>query len=212
MTTAGDLVFQGRADGQLYAYSAITGRALWNVDGQAGIVAAPISYSFAGNQYIAVMAGYSGTGSTLGNLSSRYGWQAQTQKRRLLVFSLFGTVTLPQQEKTDSLRPLEDPTYSQNLEKEHLGSSLYAEKCVWCHGGNAVAGGHAPDLRVSLTVTSEDAFDSVVRSGAMQDKGMPIFDEITSAQAEAIRQYLRRRASDLRDQRQNSCIQCQSGR
>ena len=45
MTTAGNLVFQGRVDGTLRAYDATTGEELWSHDLGLGITAPPVTYS-----------------------------------------------------------------------------------------------------------------------------------------------------------------------
>ena len=49
MTTAGNLVFQGRVDGSLRAYSADTGKEVWRRDLGLGISAPPITYSVNGS-------------------------------------------------------------------------------------------------------------------------------------------------------------------
>jgi PQQ-like domain len=70
-TTAGNLVFEGHADGRFVAYSADTGAPLWTFDAQTGIVGAPITYKVAGRQYVFVLAGYGGAGAALGSLSAQ---------------------------------------------------------------------------------------------------------------------------------------------
>jgi glucose dehydrogenase len=58
LATAGNLVFQGAADGYFSAYDAATGRQLWRFYAGLGINAAPISYLAAGRQYVSVLVGY----------------------------------------------------------------------------------------------------------------------------------------------------------
>ena len=60
LATAGDLVFQGTADGYFSAYDAATGERLWRFNAGLGIIAAPISYSVGGKQYVSVLVGYGG--------------------------------------------------------------------------------------------------------------------------------------------------------
>ena len=55
LATAGDLVFQGTAEGWFNAYRATTGERLWRFDAGLGIMAAPMSYSVGGKQYVAVL-------------------------------------------------------------------------------------------------------------------------------------------------------------
>ena len=54
LATAGNLVFQGRADGKLSAYRATDGKPLWEFDAGVGIAAPPMTFSVDGAQYIAV--------------------------------------------------------------------------------------------------------------------------------------------------------------
>ncbi|NIP79274.1 MAG: PQQ-binding-like beta-propeller repeat protein, partial [Gemmatimonadetes bacterium] len=60
MTTAGNLVFQGRVDGTFVAYHAETGEELWSYDLGLGITAPPITYSVDGRQYVALLVGWGG--------------------------------------------------------------------------------------------------------------------------------------------------------
>jgi len=62
LSTAGNLVFQGRADGSLVAYEAATGKALRTLQTGVGVMAAPMSYEIDGTQYLALMEGYGGGG------------------------------------------------------------------------------------------------------------------------------------------------------
>jgi quinohemoprotein ethanol dehydrogenase len=57
-----------------------------------------------------------------------------------------------------------------------------------------VAGGIAPDLRASPLLLSPEAFAHVVRDGALSPRGMPRFAELTDAQLEALRQFVRQTA------------------
>ncbi|MEI9852343.1 MAG: PQQ-binding-like beta-propeller repeat protein [Sphingomonas sp.] len=63
LSTGGDLVFQGNAAGGFAAYSAADGKKLWNFEAQTGVIAAPITYTIGGEQYVAVMAGWGGVWS-----------------------------------------------------------------------------------------------------------------------------------------------------
>jgi quinohemoprotein ethanol dehydrogenase len=60
LTTAGNLVVQGNAVGELGAYRADTGQKLWWTSTQSPVIAAPVSYAVDGEQYIAVLAGWGG--------------------------------------------------------------------------------------------------------------------------------------------------------
>jgi len=57
LCTAGNIVFEGTAQGNLEAYRADNGQKLWSADAQSGVVAAPMTYTVNGEQYVAVLAG-----------------------------------------------------------------------------------------------------------------------------------------------------------
>jgi quinohemoprotein ethanol dehydrogenase len=194
LTTAGNLVFQGRADGEFVAYNAAGGERLWSYDAEDGIVGAPISYSLAGQQYVSVVVSYTGFASMFGDLGARYGWDARTQARRVLTFKLGGTAVLPPRRAARRIEPIADPDYVADPQKEAAGAQSYAERCITCHGPVAMAGGQGPDLRASPLILSPSGFQSVLLEGLLQDQGMPGFAELSGAEIEALRQYVRARA------------------
>jgi alcohol dehydrogenase (cytochrome c) len=57
LTTAGNLVFIGRVDGEFTAYDARNLQELWSFNVGSGINAPPITYSVNGKQYVAVLVG-----------------------------------------------------------------------------------------------------------------------------------------------------------
>jgi glucose dehydrogenase len=57
VTTAGNLVFHGTADGRFIAYSADRGSKLWEMDLGVRNMASPITYEMDGKQYIAILGG-----------------------------------------------------------------------------------------------------------------------------------------------------------
>ena len=62
ISTAGNLVFQGRGSGGLWVYAADTGKVLKVLKTGSHIMAAPTTYAVRGEQYVAVQVGYGGTG------------------------------------------------------------------------------------------------------------------------------------------------------
>ncbi|MBY0496830.1 MAG: PQQ-binding-like beta-propeller repeat protein [Cyanobacteria bacterium] len=86
LSTAGQLVFQGTADGKLVAYHASTGVAMWEYRVQSPVLAPPITYQIDGVQRIAVMA--TAERPSLSTISDQ-----QTPRGRLLVFALARNVT-----------------------------------------------------------------------------------------------------------------------
>jgi PQQ-dependent dehydrogenase (methanol/ethanol family) len=61
LTTAGNLLFTGRADGWFDAYDATTGERLWEYEVAPGL-ASPVTYELDGRQYVTILAGQGGTG------------------------------------------------------------------------------------------------------------------------------------------------------
>ena len=57
MSTAGDLVFGGSADGFFFALDALTGEELWHRNIGGRVHAAPMGYAVNGKQYVAIAAG-----------------------------------------------------------------------------------------------------------------------------------------------------------
>ena len=57
MSTAGDLVFGGTADGFFFALDAETGEELWHKTVGGRVHAAPMGYAVDGKQYVAIAAG-----------------------------------------------------------------------------------------------------------------------------------------------------------
>ena len=199
LTTAGNLVFQGQADGQFNAYAADSGKRVWAFDAKMGISGAPITFTAGGKQYVTVVAGWGAAGPAfLGSLSAQHGWQARVHPHRALTFVLDGTAVLPPTPPPSRAIPVDDPAMVINPQLVTQGETLYARRCNACHGLAGVAGGFAPDLRASPVGLSAGSFRSVVQGGALELRGMPKYEELDDAQVEALRHYLRQRARDSR--------------
>jgi quinohemoprotein ethanol dehydrogenase len=199
LTTAGNLVFQGRADGQFIAYDARTGQQLWSFDAGLGISAPAITYKLNGTQYIALLVGFGGGFSALGGAdAASLGWSYRAQTRRLITFSLKGEAAMPPQPPPRVPQPIE-ADFEVDAELAEAGNQLFnrdsIEGICWaCHGMGAIAGGAAPDLRASSVVLDPKAFDRIVRGGALTQAGMPAFADLTDAELEGLRHYVRREA------------------
>ena len=198
MATGGDLVFQGVGSAEkLNAYAAQSGRQLWGFATQAPVFSAPITYVAQGKQYVSILVG-SGTVSGFFPLPGKN--DAGSQRKRVLTFALGGKAVLPPQNIVE-FRASADPDYRPDAALAQQGAGIYAHYCTPCHGGAAVSGGTAPDLRASSVPLSEPAFDTVVRGGALTAGGMPQFDEFSGTEITALRQYIRSRADDERNGR-----------
>ena len=195
MTTAGNLVFQGRVDGTFRAYNASTGEELWSYDLGLGISAPPVTYSVDGVQYVAVLVGFGGGGAALGgDISVANGWAYGVHDRRLVAFTLDGEAALPPQPPAAAAQPLPMPQFELDAEMAAQGAYEYGVRCTVCHGIEAVSPGMAPDLRASPIVASEQAFADVVRGGSRQANGMPVYEHLTDEQLLEIRHYVRQQA------------------
>jgi quinohemoprotein ethanol dehydrogenase len=192
LSTAGNLVFQGRADGKLRAYRATDGKLLWEFDAGIGIMAPPMTYQVGDKQYVAVLAGWGGP-EVLGNRPTGRG---KVGPGKLLVFSLGGTAVLPHYERV--VQPVPMPTFQLAASKPEIenGRNLFASFCARCHGGDVVSGGEVPDLRFASTSTHE-SFEDIVRGGARREMGMPSFaKDLTAPQVRLIHAYVLDRAKE----------------
>jgi quinohemoprotein ethanol dehydrogenase len=195
MTSAGGLVFQGRADGNLVAYHAETGAELWRTNLGLGISAPPITYSVRGRQYVAVLVGWGGAGAAVGGAAgAAHGWAYGVHPRRLVTFSVEGKGVLPASPPPVIATPLAAPEFGVDAGLASRGMMEFESTCGWCHGGGALASGTAPDLRASGVVLSETGFADVVRSGARLSQGMPVYADLNDQQLLALRHYIRQRA------------------
>ena len=196
LATAGDLVFQGLADGYLHAYGARDGKDLWKFFAGVAVTGVPITYSVEGRQYISVTSGpLSGATAAFGSISARWGWDPRRHPRRLLTFALDGKAQLPPTAPRAAAVPLDNAALQLDPAKVKAGEREYGH-CTLCHGMGVIAGGIAPDLRASPVLLSQEAFAHVVREGALQTRGMPQFAELTDEQLDSLRQFVRQRARD----------------
>ena len=195
LSTGGDLVFQGAADGYFTAYDATTGKTLWRFNAGLGIVGAPISYAVNGKQYVSVLVGYGGTTAALSDYLN-VGWKFGAQPRRLLTFSLDGKATLPPSPGRDmAVHAVDDPSVVLNEEDVAAGRRL-SIACIACHGiGLKAAGSPAPDLRESQVALTKEGLWAVVHDGALADHGMPQFD-FTEGQVNKLYAYIRASARE----------------
>ena len=195
LTTAGNLVIQGRTDGKLVAYRATDGESLWQFDAGLGISAPPVTYTLNGKQHIALLVGWGGAGPAVGgSLQAQHGWAYRAQPRRLISFSLEGKAELPKLPPPSFAKPLKQEDFKVDEMLAQQGNVLYAEHCVLCHGAGAVSGGYAPDLRASTIPLYDDALQDVVLKGSRQTAGMPRFHDLSEGDLKALQHYIRREA------------------
>ncbi|RIW14111.1 PQQ-dependent dehydrogenase, methanol/ethanol family [Algoriphagus lacus] len=191
LTTAGNLVFQGRADGKFLAFDANTGDELWSFDTGLGISAPPITYSVNGRQYIALLVGWGGALAGTGGMNMGWGYGVHT--RRLVVFSLEGVADMPKLPPRHSPTLIEGSNFILDNNLAQKGVNEYSA-CAGCHGKGGIANGMAPDLRASPIPLEKASFNAVVRDGAKVSMGMPAFPEMTDEQLTALMHYIRQQA------------------
>jgi len=193
LSTAGNLVFEGTAQGNLEAYRAATGEKLWSADAQSGVVAAPVTYTVSGEQFVAVVVGWGGVFPlATGEIALKSG-RAQNVSR-VLAFKLDGEQSLPP--LPPAAQPLlKPPRPTASTAVVRRGEELYQRYCSGCHGDVGVSGGVLPDLRYSEALENA-RWEEVILGGSLKSFGMVSFSkELSKPDAEAIRAYLIFRAN-----------------
>jgi quinohemoprotein ethanol dehydrogenase len=193
LSTAGGLVFEGTSGGAFDAYDAQSGRPVWKFDAQTGVMAGPISYSVAGRQYVAVVAGY---GGAIPLALPSFSGSTPHPNGRVLVFALDAHDELPP--PPARLAPPNPGTDSWPAAVVERGRDLYGVNCWVCHGIGTLSAGVLPDLRRSAFLSQRQAWRSVVLGGALTNRGMVSFSRyIDQDDAEAIRAYVSSEARKL---------------
>jgi cytochrome c553 len=202
LTSAGNLVVQGNAAGDISAYRADSGEKLWSMFAQSPVIAAPITYEVKGEQYIAVLSGWGGAYPLLQGQQSAKSGNARNVSR-LLVFKLGAKVDLPALPPEPKL-VIDPPADTASPATVAAGEGLYGQYCTVCHGEAVVAGGITPDLRGSPFI-AVDAWYSVVLGGALKEGGMaPFASVLDRTKAAAIRAYVIHRANEETTARSSS--------
>jgi quinohemoprotein ethanol dehydrogenase len=185
LSTAGNLVIQGRGDGMLTIYAADTGKELRAIQTGSHLMAAPISYAVDGVQYIAIQTGYGGTMIPVGippnSIALKY-----DNENRVLSFKLDGgAVPRPAlREAEPVIAPPADTADSAEIKR---GEIKYAQECARCH---ALGPGITPDLR-KLPPAIHQSFKDIVLNGILAPAGMEKFGDLLSEDdVDAIHAYL----------------------
>jgi quinohemoprotein ethanol dehydrogenase len=204
LVTASNLVFQGTADGWLYAYDAATGVRLWKFYADNGISAPPITYEVGGHQYVTVLAGY-GSSTAAGGKLLDMGWRYGKHPSRVLTFVLGGTGKLASAIAPGfSVHPVYNPkmTIDETLAKS--GERLWNHTFLLCHGVNAASAGTiAPDLRESQSASDFTKFKALLVTGALRQGGMPPFSDLSDKEIRELYYFVRMQARDAATGRAN---------
>jgi quinohemoprotein ethanol dehydrogenase len=187
LASAGGLVFQGDANGNLNAYSSDTGERLASVPVGSSMLAAPITYRVNSTQYIAIIAGYGGgaviTGAPLDPASAAYRYG---NDGRIIVLKIDGPPP-PLPALVSELPWPVPPARTAGKAQIESGEVLYNRFCARCHVfGRSIL----PDLR-RMQPATHAIFNGIVLGGVYGQKGMGRFDDVLSpADAEAVHAYL----------------------
>ena len=186
LSTAGNLVIQGRGSGQLWVYAADSGKVLKVIRTGSHIMAAPMTYAVRGVQYVAVQAGYGGAAITVGPVPPSSAAARYLNINRIMAFKLGGgrVPRPPRRKPTIFSRP---PAQAASQEIINRGEVLFVQECSRCH---VMGVSVTPDLR-TIPLDRSAFIDDVVLKGVLAQGGMEKFGDVLSeADVQAIRAYL----------------------
>ena len=186
MSTAGNLVFQGRGNGELWVYAADSGKMLKKIQTGSHIMAAPMTYAVDGVQYVAVQVGYGGTAMGVGAIPPSSAANKYENENRIIAFKLGGGAVPTPTARSDEPFP-KPPENTASAAQIEQGEIKFVEQCSRCHTfGLSIT----PDLR-KLPPEVHTEFKNIVLKGDFAPLGMERFDDVLSeADADAIHAYL----------------------
>lgn len=172
VSTAGGLLFAGRADGRVMAFDKRNGNPLWEWQLDASIGAPVTTFEHHGEQVVAVYAG----GYFFGGLKRGDGVWLLSRKGTMSPLKPFATAgavpVIPA--ITDGLAA-PTPVASATGGVASAGKVVFERLCTPCHGENG-KGGHAEGKALSENIDAQTVM-SVVTSGR---KEMPPFGQVLS--------------------------------
>ena len=186
MSTAGNLVLQGRGDGKLWIYAADSGKVLKVIPTGSHLMAAPMSYAVGGEQFVAIQAGYGGSAMTVSSIPPSSAAAKYQNINRIIALKLGGSAVPPPPALVVPPVP-KPPVQTGTPAQIRAGEIKFIQECSRCHVfGPSVT----PDLR-KLDPEVHAIFKDIVLRGAVASTGMERFDDILSAaDVEAIHDYL----------------------
>ena len=169
-TTAGNLVFVGRNNGELQAYDAKGGDLLWRFQTGAGANTTATVFEHDGNEYVAF---YAGGNSLAGTAHGDNLW----------LFSLDGSLGPVEAagsgsavehagEAPNNNTPPQPGKKNSGKGNAAAGQSIFASNCSVCHGATGGGGNGGPDLTTSSVAHNLAQVGEQVANGG---GGMPAF-------------------------------------
>jgi len=188
LSTAGNLVFQGKLNGEFAAYNAATGEVLWTHELEAGGASGPGTYAIDGEQYVTITTGWGSAYALTTGLA--FDAPVSPTVGRVVTFKLDGTGNIPKADIPSIERVAKADAFG-DAEMVSRGSIAYSVNCLVCHGALAISSGVLPDLRWSAVTSSAASWSSVVLDGVLSSNGMVSFSHVLDSQsAEDIRAYV----------------------
>jgi alcohol dehydrogenase (cytochrome c) len=159
VTTAGNLVFVGRNNGELQAYDARNGNQLWSFQTGAGANDTVSVFEQDGKEYVAFLS----AGNSL--MASAHG-------DSLWLFSLDGTMGPAPAPGAGSGTGHAGEGGEQGTGDPAAGKTVFADNCAGCHGVSGTGGNGGPDLTAIPSAKDEATVMKQVQNGG---GGMPAF-------------------------------------
>ena len=192
LATAGNLVFEGTADGRFMAFDARDGKVLWESPVGGGVVAAPVSYLVDGQQYVSIAVGWGGT------YALNVGHSEKRTPGTVYTFAVGGKMALPDF-PTHRLGELVAGV-KYNPADMVPGFALYLTNCVVCHGepGKEDRGGNLPSL-VYLNKAYIENLEKFLFKGPAVSRGMPDFTgKLSADDVEKLKAFIQGTADAMR--------------
>lgn len=191
LTTAGNLVFQGTADGRFIAYNATSGEKLWETPTGTGVVAAASTYLIDGKQYVSVAVGWGGVFGITQRVTE------SQSPGTVYTFAVDGKAPLPSFVKYQTEGLLAGVKYDPKDVPD--GTAIYVAACATCHGVPGVdKGGNVRNLGYVSPETITNLKDFVFK-GPFRDQGMPDFTgKLTEADVVKIQAFIQGTADAIR--------------
>jgi cytochrome c553 len=191
-TTAGNLVFSGRSNGDMVAYDAETGEELWSFQTGAGANSTPAIFENEGKEYVAFYAGGNSLAASShgddfwlfsldGELgpakaggAAEQGQHAGEETPKAEVGEAEGSPSEAEPEGGEGAKSTEAEASTGDAT---AGKVVFSNNCSICHGFTGHGGNGGPDLTtMPLAQTANGTIKQVTNGGG----GMPPFKEVLS--------------------------------